>query len=293
MALSLLFTTWRERPEWLISNDPRFYQMFMGLRRLFGVRTALFRHWHDAPRKTRSRELLARWTDRFILVSEFQRADYRRQGMEVERASILYNPIETERFRRSPEARVSTRVRLGIAESATLVGYVGRIVWEKGVFTLFEASERFLAEAPEARMLWVGDGEGMLELRSRIEASSERARHILVPWEHDMSAIYPALDLLVVPSLDPVPFGRVSVEAQAAGVPVVCTNSGGLPETLSPGVTGLLVPTMDCASLASSVSGLIGDRGLRQDMGNAGRGWVKARFGLDTIARAFEILLAE
>ena len=291
MGFSLLFMTWRQRPEWLISNDPRFYQMFMGLRRFFGARTALFRHWHDAPQKVRSRELLARQADRFILVSEFQREDYRRQGMEVERASILYNPIDTERFSPSPERRASTRSRFGIAESEILVGYVGRITDEKGVFPLFEASERFLAQAPGARMLWVGDGEGMTELRSRIDASAQQARHISSSWEPDTSAIYPALDILVVPSLYPDPFGRVSVEAQAAGVPVVCSTAGGLPETLVPGVTGLLVPSVNADSLADAVLGLINDRALRQNMGNAGMNWAQSRFGFDAIARAFETLL--
>ncbi len=293
MMLSLLCTTWRQRPEWLISNDPRFYRIFIGLRRLFGARTAIFRHWHDAPRKKRSRELLARQADRFILVSEFQREDYRRQGMEVQRASILYNPVDTDRFRRSPETRASTRCRFGITQSATLVGYVGRIMAEKGVFTLFEASERFLAEAPEARMLWVGDGESLPELRSRIDASAQRTRHILATWESDIPTIYAALDILAVPSLYPEPFGRVSVEAQAAGVPVVCSTAGGLPETLLPGITGLLVPPADSAALADAVLGLIRDRDLCHAMSNTGASWAKARFGLDTIARAFETLLAE
>jgi glycosyltransferase involved in cell wall biosynthesis len=291
IAISLLLTTWRQRPEWLISNDPRFYRMFIALRRFSGARTAIFCHWYDAPRKRRSRELLARKADRFILVSKFQREDYRRQGMEVERASILYNPIDTERFKGSPERRLTTRSRFGIQEFETLVGYVGRIVGEKGIFTLFEASERFLAETPGARMLWVGDGEGMAELRSRIDASPQRARHILSNWEPDISAIYPALDILVVPSLYPDPFGRVSVEAQAAGVPVVCSTAGGLPETLLPGVTGLLVPAMDSAALADTVSGLISDRVRRQEMGHAGANWARSQFGFDTIARAFETLL--
>ena len=293
MAVSLLCTTWRQRPDWLVSNDPRFYQMFMSLRRCFGARTAIFRHWHDAPRKSRSRELLARQTDRFILISEFQREDYRRQGMEVERASILYNPIDTGCFKRSPETRGRTRARFGVAESEALVGYVGRMVHEKGVFILFEAAERFLSAAPEARMLWVGDGDCKAQLLGKMDASPHRTRHILAPWEPDVSAIYPALDMVVVPSLYPEPFGRVSVEAQAAGVPVVCSSAGGLPETLLPGVTGFLVPATDSDALADAVLGLIKDRDLRQEMGKSGASWVQTRFGFDTIARAFESLLAD
>lgn len=291
MALALMIMNWQQRPEWLISNDPRFYQMFMGLRRFSGARTAIFRHWHDAPHKRRSRELLTRHADRFILVSEFQREDYRRQGMAVERASILYNPIDTERFRRSPERRASTRSRFGVQEPEALIGYVGRILGEKGIFALFEASERFMAEAPDSRMLWVGDGEGLPQLRSRIYDSAHRARHILCTWEQDIPAIYAALDILVVPSLYPDPFGRVSVEAQAAGVPVVCSTAGGLPETLLPGITGLLVPATDSVALANTVLALVGDRTRRQDMGNAGTSWARSRFGFDTIARAFETLL--
>jgi glycosyltransferase involved in cell wall biosynthesis len=293
IATSLLLAAWQQRPEWLITNDPRFYRMFIGLQRLSGVRTAIFRHWHDAPPKRRTRELLARQADRFLLVSEFQRESYRQQGMAVERASILYNPIDTQRFRPSPEKRLSTRARFGIGEHETLIGYVGRIVPEKGVTVLFEAAEKFLSAAPTTRMMWVGDGECLPHLRAKIDASTRRSRHVTARWEADMAAIYPALDVLVVPSLYPEPFGRVSVEAQSAGVPVVCSNTGGLPETLLPGVSGLLVPPNDPGALADTVLGLIEDGPRRQEMGRAGSRWVQTQFGFDTIARAFEAVLAQ
>src|SRR6185437_11836808 len=97
IAVSLLGLAIRQRPDWMVSNDPRFYRMLLAARGLNGARVALFRHWHDAPAKPRTRELLSRRADRFILVSRFHREDYRRQGMSVERASVLYNPIDTER----------------------------------------------------------------------------------------------------------------------------------------------------------------------------------------------------
>ncbi len=291
MAASLLLTVCRRWPGWVISNDPRFYRMFALLRRFSGVRTAIFRHWHDAPRKRHAREILAREVDRLILVSEFQREDYCRQGMNVERASILYNPIDTERFAPSAEWRSATRERLGIDASHILVGFFGRIIREKGVFTLFEAAERFLDAAPEARMLWVGDGEELGALRDRIQGSALRARHILRGWEPDLAPLYPALDLLVVPSLYPEPFGRVSVEAQAAGVPVVCTSVGGLPETLLPEMTGLLLPGTESEPLAAAVLRLVRDGELRHQMGLAGTSWARAQFSFERIARDFEALL--
>src|SRR5512146_1544978 len=167
IAAALLHLALRQRPDWMISNDPRFYRMLLAIRAITGARVALFRHWHDAPKRRRSRDLLSRRTDRFILVSQFHREDYRRQGVSVERASVLYNPIDTERFRPAPAARTSARARLGLGDSELVIGYIGRMIAVKGIFTLCDAADRFLAAEASARMLWVGDGEDCEALRAR------------------------------------------------------------------------------------------------------------------------------
>ena len=291
IPLALLRLAMRQRPDWTVSNDPRFYRMLLAARALTGARVALFRHWHDAPAQQRSRDLLARRSDRFILVSRFHREDYRRQGMSVERASVLYNPIDTERLRPSAAAKAATRARLGFNETDVIVGYVGRIIEAKGILTLLDASERFLAGAASARMLWVGDGEAAADLRARIARSPHAGRHRLLGWEADLAALYPALDILAVPSLYPEPFGRVSVEAQAAAVPVVCSLAGGLPETFVRDSTGMGFEPGDAAGLASALLTLLGDAQLRRRMGDAGRDWACARFSLERIATDFESLL--
>jgi glycosyltransferase involved in cell wall biosynthesis len=291
IATGLLRLAMRQRPDWMVSNDPRFYRMLLAVRRLTGARVALFRHWHDAPAKPRTRELLAHRTDRFILVSRFHREEYRRQGMSVERASILHNPIDTERFRPSAAARARTRARLGYGDSDVVVGYVGRMIEAKGIFTLFDAAERFLAADTSARMLWVGDGEDNAALQERIGRSQHASRHRLEAWEADMAAFYPALDILVVPSIYPEPFGRVSVEAQAVTVPVVSSLAGGLPETFVADGTGIGVDPGDADALASAVLTLVGDPERRRRMGAAGREWACTRFSLSRIAADFEQLL--
>ncbi|MGH7058375.1 MAG: glycosyltransferase, partial [Acetobacteraceae bacterium] len=208
LAAALLRLALTQRPDWMVSGDPRFYRMFLVLRGLTGARVALFRHWHDAPARRGSRELLSRRADRFILVSRFHLEDYRRQGMSVERASMLYNPIDTERFRPSPASRADTRTRLGLEDSDAVVGYVGRVVEAKGVITLLDASRRVLAADACARMLWVGDGEDLAALRARVDCLPEASRHLFLGWQVDMAALYPALDVLAVPSIYPEPFGR-------------------------------------------------------------------------------------
>ncbi|MGH8199752.1 MAG: glycosyltransferase family 4 protein [Steroidobacteraceae bacterium] len=291
IAAGLLRLALRQRPDWMVSNDPRFYRMLLALRGLTGARVALFRHWHDAPPKQRSRELLSRRTDRFILVSQFHRQDYQRQGMSVERASVLYNPIDTERFRPSPAARASGRERRGYTDSDVVIGCVGRMIAAKGIFTLLAVAERLLGAEVSARMLWVGDGEGCAALRARVAESPYASRHRFECWEADMATLYPALDILAVPSLYPEPFGRVSVEAQAATVPVVCSLAGGLPETFIADDTGIAVAPGDADGLASALLTLLRDPERRRRMGAAGRDWACARFSLERIAEDFEQLL--
>jgi glycosyltransferase involved in cell wall biosynthesis len=292
IAAALVLLALRQRPEWMISNDPRFYRMLLAARGLTGGQVALFRHWHDAPPRQRTRELLSRRADRFILVSRFHREDYQRQGMSVERASILYNPIDTGRFRPSPAARAAGRARLGFSESDIVIGYVGRVIEAKGIFTLADAAERFLAAEASARMLWVGDGEDSEALRARVGRSAHASRHRFLGWDADPAALYPALDVLAVPSLYPEPFGRVSVEAQAAAVPVISSLAGGLPETFVRDRSGIAVEPGDADGLADAALALIRDPERRRRMGEAGREWACLRFSLERIAADFESLLA-
>ena len=292
IAAALLHVALRQRPDWTVSNDPRFYRMLLAVRGITGARVALFRHWHDAPAKPRSRDLLSRRSDRFILVSRFHREDYQRQGMSVERAAVLYNPIDTERFRPSAAARASARARLGFGDSAVVVGYVGRMIAAKGIFTLADAAERILPGDASAHILWVGDGEDAATLRARVEQSPHARRHRFLGWEADPATLYPALDILAVPSIYPEPFGRVSVEAQAAGIPVVASLAGGLPETFVVDSTGVGVAPGDTDGLARALGALIGNPERRRRMGAAGRDWVSGRFSLERIGEDFERLLA-
>ncbi|HEU0187894.1 MAG TPA: glycosyltransferase family 4 protein [Gallionellaceae bacterium] len=86
-------------------------------------------------------------------------------------------------------------------------------------------------------------------------------------------------------------FGRVSVEAQACGVPVLCSDNGGIPETLQPGTTGLLLPPGDVAAWRDAILALANDAELRRKMIAAGRGWVDSHFSAPVIARQFVELL--
>jgi len=281
----------QRRPDWLVTNDGKFYWPLVLLGRLTGARTAFFRHWPNMPKSTLTRVLVPRLADRFILVSRFQRDYLRGLGIDVSRMALLYNPIDTTALRPSAQARARMRASFGLAESDIAIGYVGRMVAEKGIFTLAEAAEQLLAAAPDARIVWVGEGADLPELRARVEQSVQRRRHTFVSWTADVQGVYTSLDIAVVPSQFPDPCPRVPVEAQACGVPVVCSSVGGLPETLLPEVSGLLVEPQDAAGLSATILRLVADPALRRAFGSAGREWVCANRSYERIAAAFEALL--
>jgi glycosyltransferase involved in cell wall biosynthesis len=94
------------------------------------------------------------------------------------------------------------------------------------------------------------------------------------------------MSMLAFPSIEPETFGRVSVEAQAAGVPVLASFVGGVSETLDPGVTGVLLPPGDIAAWRNAILQMC-DPARRQSMGFAARSFAASHFGTMVIAAQF------
>ncbi|HEX9773975.1 MAG TPA: glycosyltransferase family 4 protein [Actinomycetota bacterium] len=166
---------------------------------------------------------------------------------------------------------------------APVIGFVGRLVPEKGLIDLIVAIE----QAGTGSLLVVGDGP-------QLEAARERAHAIpsvftgAIPHE-DVPAWYGAMDVVVVPSRTTETwmeqFGRIVIEANAAGKPVVVTSSGELPHTVQATGGGLVVPEGDVGALADAIAALTRDAGLRERLGAAGRAAVAERFTPRAIAR--------
>jgi glycosyltransferase involved in cell wall biosynthesis len=168
------------------------------------------------------------------------------------------------------EADVEPR---GDAGQEGLLLYVGRLMPEKGVDTLLTA----LASVPDARLLIVGGGNE----RHRLEAL---ARQLGVDGRVDfhggisdravLQAVYRRAALFVLPSHSEG-LGCVLLEAMAAGVPIVATNAGGIPDLVADGVNGLLVPPQDSAALAAALRRALGDPQLRRSLAARGRAVVE------------------
>ena len=188
------------------------------------------------------------------------------------RTELLGNGVDLERFR--PDKydgahRTAVRNEWGVGDDQIVVGIVGRLVAEKGYPELFEAvqqlDERFV-------LVCIGphDPDKADELPRELIETARADGVRFLGMRTDVDALYPALDLFVLPS-HREGFPRAAMEAAASGLPVIATDIRGCRQVVEPGVNGLLVPVKDPAALAAAIRRLGEDAATRVAMGRAGR----------------------
>ena len=287
-----VFAAARElRPDWLVGNFGKEYWPLILASRLLRVPVALFRH-RTPPMGRFSGYLIPRLAQRFFAVSNHARQDYLDRGVPPRRVRVLYNPVDMVACAPDPQRRATILRDLGIPDDAIILGYFGRLQGSKGIFTLLEAADGAMAQEPRLHCVWLGDGPDTQPLKERIEAGAYAARHHLLGWKNDVCPYYSAIDMLAFPSIASETFGRVSVEAQAAGAPVLGSNIGGVPETLSPNVSGLLLPTGNAPAWRNAIVRMC-DPTVRAPMAAAARDFVDRHFSTRVIAEEFVRLLGD
>lgn len=182
--------------------------------------------------------------------------------------------IDLARFdpsRVSPDRLTELRRELGLPDDALIVGFVGRLVREKGVIELLEAARQIRREIPNVRFLAIGplDPEKPDALCPRIAADYGVEDVFIFTGEHqDMPDLYALMDVFTLPSYrEGMPL--VVMEAQAMGVPCVVTDIRGSREIVLDGDTGNVVPVRDASVLARSVTALLLNEERRLQMARA------------------------
>ena len=192
----------------------------------------------------------------------------------------------------------SLRRRWGIPDGAPLVGCISRLVPRKGQDVLLEVWPEVQRRHPEAWLAIVGTGPLEDDLRRRADELDHVVVTGRVAWA-DLPAAYAALDVFAMPcrtrlaGTDVEGLGIVYLEAQACGVPAIAGRSGGAPEAVRDGETGLVVDGRDRPAVAAAIVELLDDPDRRAAMGEAGRRWVEEVWSWDAIADRFRALLDE
>lgn len=192
--------------------------------------------------------------------------------------------VDPARYRPDPAARAHRRATLGIGSGDFLIGFVGRLVREKGVHLLLSA----LQVLREAHLVIVGSGPEREQLARAAKSSGLRDRVHFVGRvsSSQIPSWLPAFDVVVLFSISgsgwTEQFGRVLIEAMACGVPVVGSDSGEIPRVI--GEAGCVVPEGDWRALAMVLQGLAESSAQRRHLASAGRARVDRLYTHDHIA---------
>lgn len=214
----------------------------------------------------------------------YQNAEDRRtlrRAVPARRAQVVGNGVDLARFAPDPAAATALRRELGLPPDELLVGGVGRRVAEKGIREFAAAARRL---AGKARFVWIGPTDGDKADALSNELAADLGGVTFLGERTDMTAVYSALDVFVLPSYREG-FSRSAMEAAACGAAMVLTDIRGCREVGANEEHLLLVPPRDDVALADAISRLLVDEGLRAALGRAARERALALFDQRAIAR--------
>lgn len=204
--------------------------------------------------------------------------------------------IDTDHF--APVDASALRAKLGLTEKKTIVS-VGRLVHRKGQDILIEAMPEICRQIPDAHLVMIGEGPYLsyLENRRKLLGLEEKVTFIGRIQYADLPTYICVGDLFVMPSrsrlagLEVEGLGIVYLEASACGLPVIAGNSGGAPDAVLAGETGLVVDGTKVNDVASAVVELLSDPMRSQRMGKRGREWIVQEWRWEIWASRFAQLL--
>jgi len=233
----------------------------------------------------RLQRLAFRRFDAVVAVSQLQADQLRASGVPTQRLRIIPNALAAHA---APLERADARRALGLPADGLLAGWVGRISREKGIDVFIDALASLQDRPIHAAIL--GDGPERTTESARAEAIAP-SRGIWLGSVPDAAKYFAAFDLFVLSSrTEGLPM--VMLEAMAAGIPIVATNVGGIPDLLSPR-EAMLVPPENPAALAAAIRAALDDPGAAAERARAAQLRQRAEFDVGPWSARYEALYRE
>jgi len=207
------------------------------------------------------------------------------------RSDVLYDAVES-RHVWSEADRATARIALGLPVDRTLVAITGQIAEVKGIWDFIDAASILSNRGTEPYFVVLGDdlkngGATRRAMQERVASLGLNDRFTFLGFRTDAPEIVQAFDIVAVPS-HVEPLGNATLEAMAAGRPVVGARVGGIPEMIVDGETGTLVPPRDPESLANALAAFVFDSRLRRRMSTAAQRRASEQFSLQAHGRRLQ-----
>jgi len=302
--LSFLFRLWlniKERRIDLIHShlpDVNLYSCLAG----FAAGVPIVTTYHGSPTEPQERInshslkyfLIRTLSTRIVAVSDWLKNDLVKAAQfPPKKLKTIYNGVDWKRFD-LPSNSMTKRKELNIGPDEKVVGMVANLRPAKGYQYFIRAAGIIAEKNPEVKFLIVGEEDDEIRetVMEEIEARGLTDKVILLGFREDVPELLSLLDVFLLSSISEG-LSIATIEAMAAGVPVVVTKSGGPQEVVVDGRTGFLVPPKDEKSLAEKALFLLENRELATSMGKEAQAQVRARFSIDTMMENYETVYHE
>ena len=203
-----------------------------------------------------------------------------------ERIRVIHYGINSESWDITPNERREHRQAFGLRSDEITIGIASRLVPDKGHDVAINAFSSLVQRIPTARLLIAGAGPMQPELEALALRIRPPDRVRFLGYVADMRGFFGACDLVLFPSLPAFGegFGLAALEAMAAGVPVLASNAGPLPEVVSDGISGLVLPPGEPVAWAEAMVDLATNPARRHQMGEQARIHAQQRFTIEKMA---------
>lgn len=219
--------------------------------------------------------------DRVIAISEGIGQVLLAEGLPAAKLRIVRSAVDWEHYAR-PRDRALIAERLDVPADALLIGVIAQLIPRKGHRFLIEALPPLIAAYPNLHVRCFGQGALADDLQRRIVARGLSERVRLAGFREDLADILPGLDLVVHPVLMEG-LGVSLLQAASAGVPIVASRAGGIPEAVREGENGILVPPGEVPALRAALDALLSDPLRRRALGAGGQALMAREFSLDAM----------
>jgi len=227
------------------------------------------------------RHAFSRWkyghVDVFVAASRFIGSILGQDGIPADRIEVVHDGVDVAAIDAQPA--VDAHAALWLPHGAPLIGNVAALAPHKGQKHLVAAASLVVREVPDARFAIVGDGELRETLEQQIKTAGLGKHMTLTGFRPDALGLVKSFDLFVMSSVTEG-LGSAILEAMTCERAVVATATGGIPEAVEAGVTGLLVPPHDEPALSAAIVRLLRDPELCASFGRAGRARVEREFSV-------------
>ncbi len=217
---------------------------------------------------------------RIIAISSFIRGQLLAGGVREDKIVIRHLGIDTNRFKPNPAAREQLKVECGIGPDELILSTISYLKPIKNPQTLVQACGLLARRNVRAHLFVAGDGEMMRELQAQSRELGIADRTHWLGHVPDPTSLLQASDVFLLATIGEA-FGLVLAESMACGVPVVGTASGGIPEVVADGQTGLLVPPLDPQAFADAIERLAKDTELHARFSRQGIERVERHFTME------------